>query len=53
MIFCPHCKGLGKFFNGPKRFDVCGTCGGFGAIKKPKEEVTGTHGMIEYRKNGT
>jgi DnaJ-class molecular chaperone len=41
MIFCPHCNGLGKFFNGPKRFYVCETCGGFGAIRKPKEANRG------------
>ena len=42
MISCPRCNGLGKFFNGRKRFDVCETCGGFGAIKTPKQKVIGT-----------
>ena len=37
MIYCPVCKGSGKFFNGLERGVVCKICGGFGYIKKEEE----------------
>jgi DnaJ-class molecular chaperone len=52
MIFCPGCKGLGKFYANEREFQVCSVCGGFGAIKKPENEVIQTQGMMERWKNG-
>jgi len=37
MIYCPVCKGSGKFLNGLERGVVCKICGGFGYIKKEEE----------------
>lgn len=38
MISCPHCNGKGRIFKTLKEFNVCIVCGGFGAIKTPKEK---------------
>ncbi len=37
MAYCPGCKGSGKLFNGLEGGIVCKICGGFGFIKKEKE----------------
>jgi rRNA maturation endonuclease Nob1 len=37
MIYCPVCEGSGKLFNGVEERVVCRICGGFGLIKKEKE----------------
>jgi len=33
MISCPECNGRGKIFKNLKEFEVCTSCGGFGAIR--------------------
>ena len=38
MIYCPVCKGAGKFFDEGEARVVCNICGGFGLIKKKKGE---------------
>jgi DnaJ-class molecular chaperone len=43
MIYCPICKGSGKFFNGVEGGVVCKNCGGFGFIKKEKENNFDDH----------
>jgi DnaJ-class molecular chaperone len=42
MVSCPRCNGLGKFFRNSKEFEVCMECGGFGAIRAPKEKLIHT-----------
>jgi len=37
MIYCPVCKGSGKLLNGVEERVVCKICGGFGYIRKEKE----------------
>ena len=37
MIYCPVCKGSGRLFNEVEGGIVCKTCGGFGFIKREKE----------------
>jgi rRNA maturation endonuclease Nob1 len=37
MIYCPLCNGSGKLFNELEERVVCKICGGFGFIKKEKE----------------
>jgi DnaJ-class molecular chaperone len=37
MIYCPVCKGSGKLLNGVEERVVCKICGGFGFIRKEKE----------------
>ncbi len=39
MIYCPVCKGIGKFFNGIEGGVVCKICGGFGLIRKEEKNI--------------
>ncbi len=39
MIFCPNCRGAGRFLTDVKGVDVCKVCGGFGLIKKEEKNV--------------
>jgi DnaJ-class molecular chaperone len=41
MIFCPDCAGSGKSIYDAKEGSVCKVCGGFGLIKKEKNEFPG------------
>jgi DnaJ-class molecular chaperone len=52
MILCPHCRGSGKIYSNGAEFQVCSVCGGFGAIRKPKEEVNHFFGVLESSKKG-
>jgi DnaJ-class molecular chaperone len=38
MLFCIECDGNGKMPNDSEDLEVCPKCGGFGFIKKEKEE---------------
>jgi DnaJ-class molecular chaperone len=44
MLYCPVCKGSGRLFNGVEGRVVCKICGGFGFIKKEKENNFDGHG---------
>jgi RecJ-like exonuclease len=43
MIYCPVCKGSGKLFIGVEVGIVCKICGGFGFIRKEKENNFDDH----------
>ena len=45
MIFCPNCRGSGRFFADAQGVNVCKVCGGFGLIKKEetKASLTESH----------
>jgi DnaJ-class molecular chaperone len=43
MIYCPVCKGSGKLLNEVEGGVVCKICGGFGFIKKEKENNFDDH----------
>ncbi len=38
MARCPSCKGIGKSPDGDKEIKVCSQCGGFGWIKKERDD---------------
>jgi DnaJ-class molecular chaperone len=52
MIFCPGCKGLGKFYANEREFQVCSVCGGFGAIKKPENKIIHSDRVLQSPKKG-
>jgi len=39
MIFCPNCCGSGRSFTNPEGGNVCKVCGGFGLIKREKNDI--------------
>jgi Zn ribbon nucleic-acid-binding protein len=43
MSCCPVCKGSGKLFIGVEKGVVCKACGGFGFIKKEKDNHFNHH----------
>jgi rRNA maturation endonuclease Nob1 len=43
MKYCPVCRGSGKLFSGVEGGVVCKICGGFGFVKKEKENNFDDH----------